>query len=108
LRRGDLVTVALQGDYGKPRPALIIQSDFYSRTESVSILLLTSTLNDASLLRYTLDPSPTNGLRVRSQVQIDRVMSPPRSKVGPTIGHLDEEELLSISRLLAVFLGVAA
>lgn len=29
MRRGDIVTIALQGDYGKPRPALIIQSDLF-------------------------------------------------------------------------------
>ena len=30
MKRGDLVTIALQGDYGKPRPALVVQSDLFS------------------------------------------------------------------------------
>ncbi len=29
MRRGDLVTIALQGDPGKPRLALLIQSDLF-------------------------------------------------------------------------------
>lgn len=107
MKRGDLVTVALQGDYGKPRPALVIQSNLYDGTESITILLVTGTLNEASLLRHTLEPSATNGLRKRSQVQFDRIMSPPRSKVGLKIGQLSENEMASISRNLAVFLGIA-
>jgi hypothetical protein len=31
MRRGDLVTVAAPGDFGKPRPALVIQSDRFRR-----------------------------------------------------------------------------
>ena len=38
VRRGDLVTVALQGDYGKPRPALVIQADQFADLGSVVIL----------------------------------------------------------------------
>lgn len=107
LKRGDLVTVALQGDYGKPRPALVMQSNLYDGTASVTVLLVTSAIDEASLLRHTLEPNPKNGLRLRSQVQIDRTMSPPRSKIGSTIGHLDDEEMVPISRLLALFLGIA-
>ncbi|MEZ1817420.1 type II toxin-antitoxin system PemK/MazF family toxin, partial [Pseudomonas aeruginosa] len=46
MKRGDLVTVALQGDYGKPRPALVIQSDQFPGTASVVVLPVTSTLMD--------------------------------------------------------------
>ncbi|MHB8211101.1 MAG: type II toxin-antitoxin system PemK/MazF family toxin [Acidithiobacillus sp.] len=30
MNRGAVVVVALQGDYGKPRPALVVQSDMFS------------------------------------------------------------------------------
>lgn len=106
MKRGDLVTVAIAGDYGKPRPALVVQSDLIDTTSSVTVLLLTSTLSDIPLLRHTLDPTEQNGLRMRSQVQVDKVFSVARVKVGPTIGHLDNEEMASISRLLALFLGI--
>jgi mRNA interferase MazF len=106
VKRGDLITVVLQGDYGKPRPALVIQSDQVTGTASVTVLLLTSTLHDAPLVRHTVAPSPTNGLRAVSQVQIDRTMSVPRAKAGPVIGRLDDEDIATVSRLLAVFLGI--
>lgn len=107
MRRGDLVTVALSGDYGKPRPALVIQSDQAPDTAAVTVLLLTSTLVDAPLIRHTIEPSPTNGLRTTSQVQIDRAMSVPRTKVGPTTGRLDDDATVTVTRLLALFLGLA-
>jgi mRNA interferase MazF len=34
-QRGDLVTVSLPGDYGKPRTALVIQSDLLNELDSV-------------------------------------------------------------------------
>ena len=55
--RGDLVTVALPGDFGKPRPALVIQSDAFAETGTVTVLPLTGTLIDAPLFRPTVQPS---------------------------------------------------
>ena len=55
--RGDLVTVALQGDHGKPRPALVIQSDLFRDTETVAVLLMSSTLVETPLGRVTVEPS---------------------------------------------------
>ncbi len=37
MKRGDLVTIALPGDYGKPRPALVVQSDLFSEHPSVTV-----------------------------------------------------------------------
>lgn len=35
MKRGDLVTVATSGDYGKPRPALVIQSDAFDKATTI-------------------------------------------------------------------------
>ena len=107
MRRGSVVTVALQGDYGKPRPALIIQSDLFAEMISVTILPITSELRDAPLYRLPLEPSPSNGLRLFSQIMIDKPQSIPRGKIGQVIGQLDDETMVSVTRLLAVFLGFA-
>lgn len=37
MMRGDLVVVSLPGDHGKPRPALVIQSDLYAEHPSVTV-----------------------------------------------------------------------
>ncbi len=107
MRRGDLVTITLQGDYGKPRPALVIQSDLFDEHPSVTVLPVTSALREAPLFRLALHPETGNGLRLPSQVMVDKVQTVPRDKVGKTIGRLDDSEMLAVNRALAVFLGFA-
>jgi mRNA interferase MazF len=105
--RGDLVTIAVQGDFGKPRPALVIQSDRYGEHSSVTVLPITSTLVAAPLLRITAQPSPQNGLQRASQVMIDKALTVKSDKLGPSFGRLEPETLVEVERCLAVFLGIA-
>lgn len=107
MRRGDLVTVALQGDYGKPRPALIIQSDLFDEHPSVTILPVTSELRDTPLFRLTIDPTPANGLKSRSQIMIDKAQTMPRDKIGQSFGRIDDSTIVSVNQALTVFLGIA-
>ncbi|MCJ2143531.1 type II toxin-antitoxin system PemK/MazF family toxin [Methylobacterium sp. E-066] len=107
MKRGDLVTIALTGDFGKPRPALVIQSDLFDQTGTVTVLLISGTQVDAPLIRTDIAPTPSNGLRKPSQVMIDKAMSVKRDRIGPTIGHLEAEAMLAVTRALAVFLGIA-
>jgi mRNA interferase MazF len=107
MRRGDLVAVAAPGDYGKPRPALVIQSDLFEELPSVTLCLVTSELRDAPIFRITVDPTPENGLRRVSQVQVDKVLTMARERIGDTIGRLDDATMLKLNRSLAVFVGIA-
>lgn len=107
MRRGDLVTIALQGDLGKPRPALVIQSDLFDAHPSVTILPVTGELRDTPLFRITVKPSEINGLLKPSQVMIDKPQSVSRDKVGQVIGRLDDEAMVAVNRALAIFIGVA-
>lgn len=107
MRRGDLVTVAMPGDFGKPRPALVIQSDQFSATATLTVLLLSSTLVDAPLIRLTVHPTPANGLQKSSQIMIDKVMTVRRDRLGEMFGRMDEETMISVNRSLALFFGFA-
>jgi len=107
VKRGDLVTVALQGDYGKPRPALVVQADRFAEVGSIVILPITSTLVDAPLLRLPVEPSSGNGLRAPSQIMLDKPMTVKADKIGPSFGQLDDATMVSVNRLLALFLGLA-
>jgi mRNA interferase MazF len=107
MMRGDLVTVALQGEFGKPRPALVIQANQFSEHSSASVLPITSTLVAAPLLRVTVQPSAENGLQKPSQVMVDKVMTVKRDKLGPAFGRIDADALVEVERCLAVFLGIA-
>lgn len=107
MRRGDLVTVAMQGDFGKPRPALIIQADQFDELVTLTLLPVTSTLVAAPLFRITVQPSTENGLQKPSQVMVDKVMTVNRDKVRPPFGRIDADTLVAVERCMAVFLGIA-
>ena len=107
MRRGQFVTIAVPGDYGKPRPALVVQSDLFAELPSVVICPLTTTIRtDADLFRLDVEPSPHNGLRQASQIAIDKITVIPADKIGPVIGQADDTLLLRVSRALAVFLSI--
>ena len=107
MRRGDLVTVALQGDLGKPRPALVIQSDLFNTHPSVVVLPITAELRNAPLFRLRLQPGAGNGLRTASDVMVDKPQSVARTRVGPAFGSLTPAQLLEVNRALALFIGLA-
>lgn len=108
LKRGAVVVIALQGDHGKPRLAVVVQrTEALTHTMTVLCPITTELRTTAPLLRVTVDPSPATGLRAVSQVMIDRVISAPADKVGQVIGRLSDETMGEITRRLAFWLGIA-
>lgn len=107
MMRGDLVTIAMQGDFDKPRPALVIQASQFSEHTSVTVLPITSTMVAAPLLRVTVQPGAENGLEVPSQIMVDKAMTVKRNKMGAAFGHVDADTLVQVERCLTVFLGIA-
>jgi mRNA interferase MazF len=105
--RGDFVTIAMQGSFGKPRPALVIQANVFSEHATVTVLPVTSTIVDAPLLRITVEPSASNGLKKPSQIMVDKAMTIKCDKVGPAFGRIDADAMVQVDRCLAIFLGIA-
>jgi mRNA interferase MazF len=109
VKRGDVVTVAVQGDYGKPRPALVVQSDLFNTTHaSVTIAPITTTIVDAPLFRVFAEPSPENGLQSISQIMVDKLTTVKRDKIGKRVGILEDETVQRVTRSLALWLGIGA
>lgn len=107
MKRGDVVVVAMQGDQGKPRPALVIQSDAFNDTHAtITLAPLTTTILDGPLFRPTVDPSPTNGLRSVSQIMVDKMTSVARGKMGKTVGRLDDLTMVRVERAVTLWLGL--
>ncbi|MFN3720845.1 MAG: type II toxin-antitoxin system PemK/MazF family toxin [Rhizobium rhizophilum] len=106
MKRGDIVTVAISGDFGKPRPAVIVQNDNFADTGTLTVLLMTSTALAAPLLRVPVEPDAENGLIHASWVMIDKAMSVKRERVGRVIGRVHNDVMLTVTRNLAVFLGM--
>jgi len=105
IQRADVWVAAISGDYGKPRPVLVIQSDLLNALDSVVVCPLTSVLRDAEF-RITVEPNPANGLQKLSQVMTDKILTLPKSKLGQHLGRLDARAMLAVQRALLIVIGV--
>jgi mRNA interferase MazF len=109
MKRGDVVVVAMQGDCGKPRPAVVVQADLFNATHaSITLAPVTSTIVDAPLFRVIVEPSSRTGLRSVSQVMMDKLTTVRRDRIRRTIGHLEQDAMQRVSRALSLWLGLAA
>lgn len=105
--RGDLVIVAAPGDYGKPRPAVIVQSNAIPENHaSVVICPMTSELAEADF-RVTIEPGAATGLRLRSQIMADKPVTIRRERIGQRIGRLATADLARLNVALALVMGLA-
>jgi mRNA interferase MazF len=104
VKRGDIVTVAT----GKPRPAIVVQSDHLLPYPMIIVVPVTSEIDarPPPFTRITIDPSPTNGLKRVSQIMVDRIIGLPSAKLRPTPGKLEDDKLTELTRLLALWLGI--
>jgi mRNA interferase MazF len=108
MRRGDVVIVAAAGDYGKPRPAVVVQTDAFPETHaSVILCQMTTNIAEAPDLRVTIEPSAANGLQSRSQIMADKPVTIRRSRIGQSIGHLDDRDIGRLNIALAFAMGLA-
>lgn len=107
MKRGDVVVAVGDGDYGKPRPMLVVQSDTAEKFDTVAVVLITTTLLEAPNTRPSITPSAGNGLREASEVMIDKVQPVRRARVGAVIGRLSDDDMDRVTRSLATFLGIA-
>lgn len=109
MTRGSIVVVAAKGPYtGKPRPALVVQSDLFNPTHaSVTICPITSDCVDAPLFRILLPPGERTGLRRSSQIMVDKIVSVPRSAITDQLGRCDDDELRAADEALRRWLALA-
>lgn len=105
MKRGDIVAASLHGDYGKPRPALIVQSNLLADLDSVVLCPITSAVRDAAF-RITVEPDSANGLRVLSQVMVDKLSTLPVAKISDAFGRIDDERMKAVDRALLLVVGL--
>lgn len=105
IQRGDIIVCALQGDFGKPRPAMVVQSNLFNETHhSITICPITSHKLDAPLFRVALEPTEHSGLMQPSFAMIDKITSIPRAKISRVIGKISTRELQEIKKALEFWL----
>ncbi len=109
MKRGAIVVVAARGAYtGKPRPAVVVQSDLFNPTHaSVTICPITTDIVDAPLFRLTVPPGTRTGLKGASQVMLDKIVSVPRTAIAGEIGECNAGELDAVDEGLRRWLALA-
>jgi mRNA interferase MazF len=108
LKRGDLVTVAANLPYtGKPRPAVIVQSDAFP-IASVTVCLITSEETEPVEIRIPLQPDRESGLGQPSWIMVDKIMTVHRNQIGRIFGRLNADQVAGLDRALAIFLDLSA
>jgi mRNA interferase MazF len=107
VKRGAFVIAAFSGDYGKPRPALVVQSDRFFSLPSLVLCPLTTDLRNApTFVRIPVQPEASNGLRIISEIAIDKIAVLPLTRIGQVIGHADDDLMERVSQALAEFLAI--
>lgn len=108
MKRGDVIIVAAAGDYGKPRPAVIVQTDAFPEAhQSVVICQMTSDIVEAPDFRVTIEPNAENGLRIRSQIMADKPVTVRRERIGQLVGRLTHADIGRLNVALAFVMGLA-
>ncbi len=103
---GELPTAG-SGYVGEPRPVVIVQDDRFDATASVTVCEFTTDPTDAPLIRLLIEADEVTGIRESSRLMVDKNTTITRSKLGERIGHLGDDDMIRLSRALAVFLGLA-
>jgi mRNA interferase MazF len=107
MKRGELYVATPPGDYGKPRPVVIVQSDlFLEARDSVTVCLLSSELIAAPLFRVRIKRGPHNRLKRASDVVADKLMTLRKERLGEPLGALTADELAALDQALRRWLAL--
>lgn len=110
IRRGALARAVLAGDYGKPRPVLVVQAEAISEAGFGSVLVcpLTTALTGTTLCRVIVEATAATGLRERSEVMVEEVTAVAEPRLRDPIGEVDAETMRAVERALLLVLGIGA
>jgi len=107
VHRGDIVICVLSGDYGKPRPAVVVQADLFNDTHaSITVCPVTTHLVEAPLFRLLLSPTQLNGLKEVSQIMVDKIATLQRDKIRQKIGGLTSDQLHHLNHAIRLWLSL--
>jgi len=108
MKRGDIVIVAAPGDYGKPRPSVVIQTDALTELgcQSIALCLMSSAEFRSPLFRISIAASELSGLEHDSQIMVEKLFTVRRDKIVKTIGRLTDEQIIQLNRTLAFVIGL--
>lgn len=106
MRRGDICIAASTGEFGKPRPVVIVQASASLIGLTMTYVPITSDLWQLPEVRVAISPTPENGLRKESELMVDRIQTATLNRFGPKIGHIDRLTMQKVEAALVTHLGL--
>jgi mRNA interferase MazF len=107
MRRGDVVLAAAAGDYGKPRPWLVVQGDQYNDAPLPGSVLVCpfTTHEEAAAYRIPMD-LPAGDVTRQSWVMVDKLTAIKRERIGAKITCATAQQLRAVEAAMADLLGL--
>ncbi|CAK6580986.1 type II toxin-antitoxin system PemK/MazF family toxin [Rickettsia helvetica] len=93
IKKGYIIACVISGDYGKPRPAVVVQSHLHKNHPSITVCPLTTDLIGAPTFRPLLTPTELNGLNLESHIMVDKISAIRSDKIQKKIDELSPEQL---------------
>lgn len=108
IRRGDIVLAAAAGDYGKPRPWLVMQVDRYNNSPRPGSVLVCpfTTHDEPAAYRIPMD-LPAGDAPRRSWVMVDKLMAIKRERIGAKIASASAQQLDAVDHAIRDLLGLS-
>ncbi len=102
MKRGDIVVVREAGSAaGKARPCVVVQRNAaLDAPAKATVCPLTSRLRGAIGQRPFVAPTPDNGLRTPSEIEVDWIFTHPVERIGAVIGRVDDPTLEQVDVML--------
>ncbi len=108
MMRGEIWTLSGGPGYaGKPRPALIVQSDLLLDSPSLLTCGFTSRASEDVPLRPLIEPSGENGLNAPSNLMPEKITAVPRTRLAKRVGQLSPNDMARAENALLLVLGFA-
>jgi mRNA interferase MazF len=111
-RRGDIYLVEFDPARGheiqKARSAVIIQNDIGNRHSPVTIVAaITSKLSPTPYpVDFTVNPARSNGLSVRSAIQLNQIRSVNQQRLVKRLGTLDDGAMQRVDEAIKISPGL--
>lgn len=108
MKRGELYTIAGAGDFsGKPRPGLVVQTDIFNEFHpSLTVCPVSSQLTGDTIFRVPINRDVRNGLRLDSEVEIDKLQAVWARRVGKFVGIASDDVMSAVDLALRRWLQI--
>ena len=108
MKRGEIYYVVPPRDFGKQRPAVVIQSSlFLENASTITFCLMTGSVQFVNPMRILVNPTRTNGLDQPSLVQVDKIVTVDAERIRNRIGTITPTQLATLDAALKLWLGLS-